>query len=156
MITCTFENGKQTSLRHVVVHAIVEQNGKLLLVKRSPKISEGNKWSLPSGFLDRDETAAQAVLRELKEETGWEGNAPVLFFIKTDPQRPHEDRQNVSFHFLVAPGNKTGDKDWESTEVSWVSIPELPAEDTVAFDHGEAIRHYLRYRAQPFALPILI
>ncbi len=156
MITCTFENGKEASLRHVVVHAIVEKDGKLLLVKRSQKISEGGKWSLPSGFLDRDETAAQAVLRELKEETGWEGEAPSLFFIKTDPHRPHEDRQNVSFHFLVTPIRQVGEKDWESTEVAWVPIPELPAGDTFAFDHGEAIAHYLRYRAQPFALPILI
>ena len=69
MITCTFENGKEASLRHrVVVHAIVEKDGKLLLVKRSQKISEGGKWSLPSGFLDRDETAAQAVLRELRRK----------------------------------------------------------------------------------------
>lgn len=156
MITCTFENGKQASLRHVVVHAIVEQDGKLLLVKRSGKISEGGKWSLPSGFMDRDETAAQSVLRELKEETGWEGKVASLFFIKTDPHRPHEDRQNVSFHFLVTPLRKSGDADWESTEVSWVPIAELPAEDAYAFDHGEAIQHYLRYRVKPFDLPILI
>ncbi|MEK7533304.1 MAG: NUDIX hydrolase [Patescibacteria group bacterium] len=156
MITCIFENGKQASLRHVVVHAIVEQDGKLLLVKRSQKISEGSKWSLPSGFMDRDETAAQSVLRELKEETGWEGGQPTLFFIKTDPNRPHEDRQNVSFHFLVTPVRKVGDKDWESTEVAWVPILQLPAGDTFAFDHGEAIQHYLRYRTQPFPLPLFV
>ena len=156
MITCTFENGKEAHLRHVVVHAIVEKNGALLLVKRSPDILEGGKWSLPSGFMDRDETASQTVLRELKEETGWEGAVQSLFFIKTDPRRPHEDRQNVSFHFLVTPLRKTGEKDLESTEVAWVPIPKLAPADTYAFDHGEAIAKYLHYRTQPFTLPIVI
>lgn len=156
MITCTFENGHQVKLRHVVVHAIVEKDGSLLLVKRSPKISEGGKWSLPSGFLDRDETAAQGVIRELKEETGWEGEVVSLFFIKTDPYRPHEDRQNVSFHFVVKPLRNTGGRDWESTEVAWVPISKLFPEDAYAFDHGEAISHYLRHRAQPFPLPLFI
>lgn len=151
-----FEDGGKASLRHVTVHAIVEQDGKLLLVKRSEKLSEGGKWSLPSGFMDRDETAAQSVLRELKEETGWLGEVKSLFFIKTDPHRPHEDRQNVAFHFLITPLNKVGDKDWESTEVSWIPIDALPAEDTFAFDHGEAIRQYFQYRMKPFVLPILI
>lgn len=156
MITCTFENGKPASLRHVVVHAIMEMDGKLLLVKRSASISEGGKWSLPSGYLDRDETAAQGVLRELREETGWEGEVIALFFIKTDPHRPHEDRQNVSFHFLVKPIKKTGKPDWESSEVSWINISELPRLELLAFDHGEAVDHYLRHREIPLSLPIII
>lgn len=156
MITCTFENGNEAHLRHVVVHAIVEKDGKLLLVKRSPAISEGGKWSLPSGFLDRDETATEGVLRELKEETGWEGKVSELFFIKTDPNRPHEDRQNVSFHFVVTPIQKVKEGDSESTEVSWVSLDELPPLEDLAFDHGEAIGYYLKYRNEPFSLPILV
>lgn len=156
MITCAFENGNQASLRHVVVHAIAEMGGKLLLVKRSPNISEGGKWSLPSGYLDRNETAAQGVLRELREETGWEGEVLSLFFIKTDPHRPHEDRQNVSFHFLVKPVRKTGDPDGESTDVVWVSIADLPPLDALAFDHGEAVGHYLRHRERPLGLPMVV
>lgn len=156
MITCAFENGKAASLRHVVVHAIVEKDGALLLVKRSPDISEGGKWSLPSGYLDRDETAAQGALRELREETGWEGEVRSLFIIKTDPHRPHEDRQNVSFHFLVTPIRQTGKSDHESTEVAWVPIHELPPLHELAFDHGEAVEWYLRYRSQEHPLPVVI
>ncbi|MCL4200417.1 NUDIX hydrolase [Patescibacteria group bacterium] len=156
MITCAFENGKAANLRHVVVHAIVERDGALLLVKRSPGISEGGKWSLPSGYLDRDETAAQGALRELKEETGWDGEVRSLFIIKTDPHRPHEDRQNVSFHFLITPTKQTGVKDGESTAVAWVPIRELPPLYGLAFDHGEAVEWYLRYRSQEFSLPLVM
>jgi len=70
MIQCIFENTNKTSLRHIVVHAIVEKDSKLLLEKRSEDLLEGGKWSLPSGFLNRDETASEGMLRELKEETG--------------------------------------------------------------------------------------
>jgi len=157
MITCTFENGQEARLRHVVVHAIVEKDGALLLVKRALTLSlEGGKWSLPGGFLDRDETAQQCALRELFEETGWEGKAGPLFLIKTNPHRPHEDRQNVAMSFIVHPVNKTGEKDNESSEVSWMPIAGLPLLDTLAFDHGEVIAYYLKHRISPCTVPIVL
>lgn len=155
MITCTFENGKAASLRHVVVHAIVEKDGKLLLVKRSEKISEGGKWALPGGFVDRDETAGEAAVRELREESGWEGEVTALFRVNTNPNRPHEDRQNIAFDFLITPTRKAGDMDKETTHVEWVSIDSLPPLDSFAFDHGESIGYYLRYRTKKFATPVL-
>lgn len=63
MISCVFENGQKGLLRHVVTQALVEDKGALLLVKRAGPILETGKWSLPSGFLDRDETAAQGIIR---------------------------------------------------------------------------------------------
>lgn len=56
MITCTFEDGGRGKLRHAVVNAIILKENKILLVKRSPKITEGGKWGLVGGFMDRDET----------------------------------------------------------------------------------------------------
>ena len=154
MITCTFENGGKANLRHVVVHAIAEKDSALLLVKRSQVFLEGGKWSLPSGFLDRDETAGAGALRELKEETGWEGKIITPFLVNTSPHRPHEDRQNVAFYFLVKPVIKTGKPDTENTKISWVPIAELPPFDSFAFDHGEAVERYLEYRTKSFLLPL--
>lgn len=156
MITCTFENGGVSSLRHVVVHAIVEKDGKMLLGKRTGKILESGKWGLPGGFLDRDETAAQAVLRELLEETGWEGKVKSLFRINTNPNRPKEDRQNIALDFIVKPLRQTGMKDHESSKVEWISIEKLLPKDAFAFDHGESIRLYLEYRRNKFPLPLLV
>jgi ADP-ribose pyrophosphatase YjhB (NUDIX family) len=73
MINCVFENGSPASLRHVVVHAIVEKDGALLLGRRAPHLLEGGKLGLPGGFLDRGESLGEGVLRELREETGWDG-----------------------------------------------------------------------------------
>lgn len=156
MINCTFEHGNKASLRHVVVHAIVEMNGKLLLVKRSHELLEGGKWSLPSGFLDRDETANEGILRELKEETGWEGEVTALFRINTNPNRPHEDRQNVPLTFIVKPIRRVGVPDRESTAVDWFAIEKLPPFDELAFDHGETIKLYLDHKNHPESWPLLV
>ncbi|MBI5619484.1 NUDIX hydrolase [Candidatus Gottesmanbacteria bacterium] len=155
MIICTFENGKMARLRHVVVHAIVEKDGALLLEKRSGDLLESGKWGLPSGFLERDETASQCVIRELEEETGWTGEVIALFRVNTKPNRPAEDRQNVALEFLVKPIKKIGVPDHESSKVEWIAIDKLLPFDQFAFDHGESIEFYLKYRNAPFAIPIV-
>ena len=158
MITCTFEKGHTTHLRHVVVHAIAEKDGKILLVKRAPDLTEGGKWSLPSGFVDRDETCDESVVRELFEETGWEGNVTALFRIITNPKRRNDERQNIAFVYLIKPIAMTGEPDNESTDVTWAPIATLEKDypaDTLAFDHGETMSLYLRYRVKPFPLPLL-
>lgn len=154
MITCTLEKGYQTSFRHVVVHAIVEKDGALLLEKRSGDILETGKWALPGGFLDRDETAAEGAVRELREETGWDGEVTALFRINTNPNRPHEDRQNVALEFLVKPKEKVQEHDSETSHIEWVPFEKLP--DDFAFDHGETIKLYLAYRKTPFSIPVVV
>lgn len=146
MITCTFERGTRASLRHVAVHAIVERDGALLLVKRAAHLSEAGKWGLPGGFLDRDERLSEGVLRELREETGWTGEVRTLLRINSRPDRPHEDRQNVAFDFVIAPGARVGEPDEESDAVEWVPIDRLPPLGELAFDHGETIARYLAAR----------
>jgi ADP-ribose pyrophosphatase YjhB (NUDIX family) len=155
MLRCTFENGGAGLLRHVVVHALVEHDGALLLVKRAPHLSEGGKWGLPGGFLDRGETLVEGTLRELREETGWTGEVVSLLRINSRPERPGEDRQNVAFDFVIRPRERVGEPDSEQTAVEWVPIDRLPALDTLAFDHGESVALYLRTRGRPAPPPSL-
>ncbi len=157
MITCILENKHQTSFRHVVVHAIVEKDNQLLLERRSLSLSlEGGKWALPGGFLDRDETASQGVLRELQEETGWEGKVLKLFRVNSNPNRPHEDRQNVVLEFLVDPIKVTNKPDQEVIEIKWFDFKNLPKPEEMAFDHRETLEYYLKYKEKAFPLPLVI
>lgn len=142
MITCEFENGNKASLRHLVVHAIVVKDNKILLEKRADGLLEGDKWSLPGGFVNRDETAEQAVLRELQEETGWTGKVLQMLRINTDPNRPHEDRQNIALDYIVEPLQVIGVGDKESTELKWFPLDALPSAEHIAFDHHESIELY--------------
>lgn len=143
MITCSFENGNKAALRHVVVDNLVFQDDKILLVKRSNKLSEGGKWALPGGFVDRNETIKEAAAREIMEETGYEVADMTLLRIIDTPNRPAEDRQNIAFvHFCVA-RERTGVPDLESSDVQWFSLQALPDEREFAFDHYSNIRFAL-------------
>jgi ADP-ribose pyrophosphatase YjhB (NUDIX family) len=53
----------------LVVGTIPEHKGKLLLCRRAIEPRYGY-WTLPAGFMENDETAAQAALRETLEEAG--------------------------------------------------------------------------------------
>jgi 8-oxo-dGTP diphosphatase len=124
MITCQFEDGNKTSLRHVCVNAIVIKEGKILLGKRGTyrngkPLLEAGKWALIGGFFDRDETLEEGLKREVMEESGWEIDDVVLFRINDNPNRPAEDRQNVDMIFVVGAKEQTGKSDEEVTNLEW-------------------------------------
>jgi 8-oxo-dGTP diphosphatase len=54
------------------VGAVAIQDGNLLLIRRGHGPAAG-EWSLPGGRLEAGELVAEAVVRELREETGLEG-----------------------------------------------------------------------------------
>lgn len=145
MITCYFEKTKKpVYLRHVVVDMLVVDHNKILLVKRAGKWLEAGKWALPGGFLDRDETGAQAAVRETREETGYETQVIKLLRIIDNPHRPHEDRQNVSLVYLLKPIKKVSGHDNEVSKTRWFDLDKLPPAKDFAFDHLKTIKLYLR------------
>lgn len=142
MINCKFENGKEALLRHVVTDAVCIKDGKILLEKRSPHMLQGGKYALPGGYLDRDETLEQGVLRELREETGYAGKIVKLLSVVDRPDRG-DDRQNVCFLYLIEATEKVSEGDDETSEVAWFDLNALPAPEMFAFDHYQLIQHYL-------------
>lgn len=53
-----------------VVSCYCEHEGRILLLHRAASIPHGNKWGLPAGSVEPNETLEQAVVREVREETG--------------------------------------------------------------------------------------
>jgi len=158
MINCTFENGNSASpgLRHVTVGVIAfNLDGKIALVKRGPTVPAPNKYSVPGGFLDRKETTAEGAMRELKEETGLDGEIEALFHVNDNPNRPKEDRQNVDFIYLVKVTSADVKTDWETLSVEWFGKDSLPAEDDFAFDHRAVILKFFEYQEKEFTLPLV-
>src|SRR3954463_8371887 len=84
-------------------------------------------WSLPKGHIEAGETAEQAAVREVAEETGIIGRvvAPlgtIDFWFVAEDRRVHK----TVHHFLLqALGGELSDSDVEVTEVAWVPLDEL-------------------------------
>lgn len=155
MITCKFENEKDAALRHAVVHVLAVKDNSILLVKRSPDLIEGKKWGFPGGFVDRDETLEQAALRELKEETGYEGTIKGFFRINSNPNRRNDaGRQNIAHEFLVELGWQKSTYDKEQTAIELRDIDSL-TEEEMAFDHFETLAILKKYLKGEVAIPIV-
>ena len=155
MINCEFENGNKASLRHVVVDNLVIKDDRILLVKRTGKLLEGGKWGLVGGFVEREENVKDAVAREVLEETGFKVEGITLLRIIDTPNRPAEDRQNISFvHFCTAL-DKIVKADDESDDQRWFGLSALPSKEEFAFDHFSNIELYREYLRKPFTLPQL-
>ena len=158
MISCTFENRNKAvkGLRHVTVGAIViNQDKKVLLVKRATNMHNGGKYAFPGGFLDRDENTAEGTLRELKEETGYDGEILSLFRINDSPNRSKEDRQNVDFIYLVKIVGGSENENKEVEKIFWISKENLPEDEEFAFYHRESVLKCFAYLANSFSLPII-
>ena len=84
-------------------------------------------WSLPKGHIEAGETAEQAAVREVEEETGIIGRvvAPlgtIDFWFVAEDRRVHK----TVHHFLLrALGGELCDDDVEVAEVAWVPLGEL-------------------------------
>lgn len=154
MITCQFEDGGKAKLRHATTVAIVKnKKNEVLLVKRAPGQLNENKYTLPGGFLNRDEDSREACIREVFEESGLHCRILYLFHIVDTPFRPKEDRQNVEFRYVA---DVTGGKEKTSEETSgfkWISKDSIPPDGEFAFDHRETVVRYFEYIKKPFLLP---
>lgn len=99
---------------HVAIIGRRDRRGRLL-------------WSLPKGHLEVGETAPQAAIREVEEETGIRGTVvaelgTIDYWFVADGRRIHK----TVHHFLLeASGGELSDEDVEVDEVAWVPLGEL-------------------------------
>jgi mutator protein MutT len=79
--------------------AVVIRNGHALLVQRSKSPDRG-LWGFPGGHVEPGETALEAAVRELREETGVLAR-PICYLTNIDVIRRGADG-TVSAHYLLA------------------------------------------------------
>lgn len=64
---------------NIRVTGILIENNSILIVRQ--KLSETRNWSLPGGRLERGESLAQGLIREFKEETGFDVQIEKLLYL---------------------------------------------------------------------------
>jgi ADP-ribose pyrophosphatase YjhB (NUDIX family) len=70
----------------VDVRAVIFHNGSILLVRER----SDSRWTLPGGWADVGESASACVVREAKEETGYDVRVTKLLAVYDRSKHPHE------------------------------------------------------------------
>jgi mutator protein MutT len=82
----------------VGVGAVIVDEGRVLLAQRGHEPGLG-RWSIPGGLIEVGESLSEAVVREVREETGLEVE-PVELVELLD--RIHRDGERVRYHYVIA------------------------------------------------------
>jgi len=108
---------------------VVDRSGTLAQAALIARLDRRGRllWSLPKGHLERGESAEDAAVREVEEETGIRGRllgplGTIDFWFVAEDRRVHK---TVHHYLLEADGGELSDADIEVTEVAWVPLPEV-------------------------------
>lgn len=113
-----------------VVAIVRDEAGRVLLIHKT----DNDLWALPGGGHELGESIADAVVREVKEETGYDVEVDALTGTYTNPGHvmAYEDgevRQQFSIAFTAHVTGGEARTSSESKEVTWVApheAAELP------------------------------
>jgi 8-oxo-dGTP diphosphatase len=70
----------------VVVAAVIERGGRVLVSQRGPGVGQPGRWEFPGGKRERGEDDRSALARELREELGVEvAVGPLVWTVRAGP-----------------------------------------------------------------------
>lgn len=118
---------EETSAGGLVVDTRTPETAKAALIGRVDRRGR-LLWSLPKGHVEPGETAEDAAVREVEEETGITGRVvatlgTIDFWFVAEGRRIHK---TVHHYLLVATAGELSADDIEVAEVAWVPLTELP------------------------------
>lgn len=87
---------------HATVAAIVEENGKFLLIEE--ETDRGNRFNQPAGHLEDNETLLEAVIRETQEESAYAFSPTALLGIY-HWKHEHNDTTYLRFAYIGTVSN---------------------------------------------------
>jgi len=116
---------------------VADHRQQILLVKRRVEPKTG-QWCLPGGFMELDELPEQAALRELKEETGLNGQIELLLGVTTHPSKTVDTVLVIGYLVTRFTGRPMPGDD--ASRLAWFHPQRIPP---VAFrSHRRFIRLY--------------
>ncbi len=128
-----------------VVAAVIFDEDQILACRRAPGKAAAGKWEFPGGKVESDESPAQALVREIREELG----APirVLTLLRTDTTRVAErDIELMCFRAELVGPRPTQSTDHDL--LAWVRGDQLGALDWAAPDLP-MVQELIRIRPAP-------
>jgi 8-oxo-dGTP pyrophosphatase MutT (NUDIX family) len=101
---------------------IAADTGRMLLVERSPKVEQPGTWGNMGGAHHADEDPDVAALREIREESGWQGAilAMIAAFVFTKGSFVYRN------FVAVVPREFVPQLGWEAVDHRWCGLDDLP------------------------------
>jgi len=119
----------------LTVDGVIIQKKMILLIKRGNDPFRG-QWALPGGFVEYGETTEEAVIREVKEETGIMGTIQKIVGVYSDHKRdPRGHTISIVYLLSVAKGSPRAGSD--ADDIHFFDLNYLPP---LAFDHEKIIK----------------
>ena len=127
-----------------VVFAYLNNELNVLLIERNFDPFK-NQYALPGGFINENETAIDAVLRKLKEETNVESDYLEQLYTFTDLNRDPRGRIiTIAYYGLINPNKHDLISNIHAKKVKWQSINELNFQKIkLGFDHNCILEYAL-------------
>ena len=119
------ENMSRTEMTELTVLCLISDGDKVLLQNRIKEDWKG--YTLPGGHVEPGESIVDAVIREMKEETGLDIKNPKLAGVK---QFPIKDGRYIVFLFKTNEFTGTVASSDEG-QMEWVDINKLSEYETV-------------------------
>jgi 8-oxo-dGTP diphosphatase len=137
MIMDSYHKQPKTTVA-AIISEFIEGNEYILLTKRKvePYI---NKWCLPGGHINNYESAKNAVIREVREETGLDYQP--LFYNYFDEIFPDQNIHAVVLVFTGISGGALVRDNAEVSEAKWVLLDDA-LNYAFAFQHDEILKNY--------------
>ena len=123
----------------VVLFTIQDGALKALLIKRDRAPFQG-QWSLPGGFVRRNESVDEAALRELQEETGINTVYLEQLYTYGDLDRDPRGRVITVSYYAVVEAKASAKAGSPLAGAKWFAVKRLP---TLALDHHRIVEHAL-------------
>lgn len=124
-------------VQRVAAYALAREADRLLLVQ----IGSG-EWMLPGGGVEHGEHPEQALVREMREETGLDVTPGALLHVGSDHRMI---RRNTDFHCVyfvyavtVVGGTLRAEPDGTTTAPTWTPVAALP-QLTLLAGHDEVL-----------------
>lgn len=130
------------------VGALIMRGEHVLLVERG--IPPVGVWTLPSGWIEQEDTLATAVVREVQEETGLDCTPKGIICVRNIP-KPEQNEMYICFLCEVAPDATPVPDGIESTRAEFVHPDDFDAIQLSRFSRF-IIDHYQQQHPQPWPL----
>ena len=122
--TKLLETARADGISRFVVGAVVMRHQTILLLRRMPSDFMGGIYELPSGQVEPGESLGEALLRELKEETGLE-LARREQYVGSIDYFSRAGEPTRQFNFLATVQEHSGIRLTEHDDHVWVSKTHL-------------------------------